>query len=230
MGFEDRSSGRRRRIGGFTLIEVAIVLVILGLLVGAVLKGQELISAARVHNLIALQTGIKAAFLGFEDRYRALPGDYLFATQNVPAAAGNGNGNGRVEAAGSPLETLLVWDHLSKAGLLNHGFSAVGAVSHTSATSPANAYGAFLDLAYDNAYADLAVAPPPSRHNLKTGGQLPVALLAEVDRKIDDGNAATGIFRGSAAFGAGGPDTCWNASGRWLLETGFPNCGGADLF
>lgn len=230
MEFEDRSSGRRRRSSGFTLVEAAIVLVILGLLVGAVLKGQELIAGVRVHNLIALQTGIKAAFFGFEDRYRALPGDYRFAAQNIAGAAGSGNGNGRIEASGTPPENILVWDHLSKAGLLNYGFSANGAVSAAPATSPANAYGAFLDLAYDNAYFDLAVAPPPSRHNLKTGGQLPVALLAEVDRKIDDGNAATGIFRGSAAFGAGGLDNCWNVSGRWLLETGFPNCGGADLF
>lgn len=220
--------GTRGRSAGFTLIEVAIVLVILGLLVGALVKGQELISGARVYNLVALQTGIKSAFFAFQDRYRALPGDYRFATQNVPAAAGNGNGNGRVEAIGSPLETLLVWDHLSKSGLLNFGFSATSAASHSAATTPANAYGGFLDLAYDNAYADVAV--PPNRHNLKTGGQLPVMMLAEVDRKIDDGNAATGIFRGSAAFGAGGVDNCWNVAGRWLQETGYPNCGGADLF
>ena len=231
MKNETRCGGRigtRRQETGFTLIEAAIVLVILGLLVGAVMKGQELISGARVHNLVALQTGIKAAFFGFQDRYRALPGDYRFAAQNIVDAAGSGNGNGRIESSGSPPEHLLVWDHLSKAGLLNYGFSARGAVSASSATSPANAYGGFLDLAYDAFYLDLAISP--SRHNLKTGGQLPVALLAEVDRKIDDGNAATGIYRGSSAFGAGGLDTCWNAAGRWLSEAGFPNCGGADLF
>jgi prepilin-type N-terminal cleavage/methylation domain-containing protein len=218
----------QRRDRGFTLVEAAIVLVILGLLVGAVLKGQELIFGARVHNLIAQQTGIKVAFFGFQDRYRALPGDYRFATQNIADAAGSGDGNGRIEASGTPPENLLVWDHLSKAGLLNYGFSARDAVSASLATSPANAYGALLDLAYNDTYADLAV--PASRHNLKTGGQLPVAMLAEVDRKVDDGNATTGLFRGSAASGAGGLDNCWNTSGRWSFEAGFPNCGGADLF
>jgi prepilin-type N-terminal cleavage/methylation domain-containing protein len=213
---------------GFTLIEAAIVLVILGLLVGGVLKGQELINGARVHNLIALQTGIKAAYFGFQDRYRALPGDYLLATQNIPGAAGSGNGNGRIETVGSPPENLLVWDHLSKSGFMNHGFSATGAISHASATSPVNAYGAFLDLVYDNAYADLAAAS--QRHSLKTGSQLPVQLLAEVDRKIDDGNAATGGFRGSSVYGAGGAGYCWNGTGSWLLASGFPNCGGADLY
>ena len=61
----------KRYTSGFTLIEIAIVLVIIGLLVGGVLKGQELITGARVRNLISQQDGIKAAFFGFQDRYRA---------------------------------------------------------------------------------------------------------------------------------------------------------------
>ncbi|HVS27365.1 MAG TPA: prepilin-type N-terminal cleavage/methylation domain-containing protein, partial [Burkholderiales bacterium] len=49
-----------RKQSGFTLIEIAIVLVIIGLLLGGVLKGQELITSARVRNLISQQDGIKA--------------------------------------------------------------------------------------------------------------------------------------------------------------------------
>ena len=71
---------------GFTLIEIAIVVVIIGLLLGGVLKGQELITAARVRNLAAQLDGVKIAYLGFQDRYRALPGDYSNA-----AAAATGN-------------------------------------------------------------------------------------------------------------------------------------------
>ena len=62
-----------RKQRGFTLIEIAIVLVIIGLLLGGVLKGQELITSARVRNLISTQDGVKAAYFGFLDRYRALP-------------------------------------------------------------------------------------------------------------------------------------------------------------
>ena len=144
-------------------------------------------------------------------------------------AAGSGNGNGRIESSGSPPERLLVWDHLSKAGLLNYGFSARGAVSASSATSPANAYGGFLDLAYDNFYTDLAVlarAGTTSRPAVNCRWR----MLAEVDRKIDDGNAATGIYRGSATFGAGGLDNCWNAAGRWLSRDRLLELRGADLF
>jgi prepilin-type N-terminal cleavage/methylation domain-containing protein len=73
---------------GFTLIEVAIVLVIIGLLLGGILKGQELITGARVRNLISQQDGIKAAFFGFQDRYRALPGDYSAADTNITCSGG----------------------------------------------------------------------------------------------------------------------------------------------
>src|ERR1700752_3599912 len=72
-----------RKQTGFTLIEIAIVLVIIGLLLGGVLKGQELITSARVRNLISQQDGIKAAYFGFLDRFRALPGDYTQASTNI---------------------------------------------------------------------------------------------------------------------------------------------------
>ena len=75
-----------KRQQGFTLIEIAIVLVIIGLLLGGVLKGQELIQNARVRNIISQQDGIKAAFFGFQDRYRGIAGDYrdALAQQNIP--------------------------------------------------------------------------------------------------------------------------------------------------
>ena len=67
---------------GFTLIEIAIVLVIIGLLLGGVLKGQELINTARVRALNNTVDGITAAWFSFQDRYRAFPGDYLDAQIN----------------------------------------------------------------------------------------------------------------------------------------------------
>src|SRR5512132_1845412 len=95
----------RRHTQGFTLIEIAIVLVIIGLLVGGVLKGQELITGARVRNLISQQDGIKAAFFGFQDRFRALPGDYAAADTNINCGSPcpKGNGNGSIESASTPI-------------------------------------------------------------------------------------------------------------------------------
>src|SRR5260370_16662879 len=105
---------------GFTLIEIAIVLVMIGMLLGGVLKGQELITGARVRNLISQQDGIKAAFFGFQDRFRAPPGDYAQATINITgvatsAACGNGNGNGNGHTETPNNSTALAQYHPSTA-------------------------------------------------------------------------------------------------------------------
>jgi hypothetical protein len=77
-------------------VEIAIVLVIIGLLLGGILKGQEMITQAKIKNVIADFSGISAAYYGYQDRYRAIPGDDLNAAtrwSTAPAAtAGNGNG------------------------------------------------------------------------------------------------------------------------------------------
>ena len=59
-----------RKTQGFTLVEIAIVLVIIGLLLGGILKVHELLTSARVRELVARQDGIKAAFFAFEERFR----------------------------------------------------------------------------------------------------------------------------------------------------------------
>ena len=53
---------------GFTLVEIAIVLVIIGLLLGAILKGQEMITQARIKNVINDFNGISAAYASYQDR------------------------------------------------------------------------------------------------------------------------------------------------------------------
>lgn len=230
---------------GFTLIEIAIVLVIIGLLLGGVLKGQELITSARVRNLIAQQDGTKAAYFGFVDRFRALPGDYGAAIANINgvAATAFGNGNGQIEGAGTPPaggaanEDVAVWDHLSKAGFITGSYTHTAGV-YTAANAAVNPYTAFIVLRFDNVYADNGT--PGSRHNLKTGVQVPADLLAEIDRKVDDGLPQSGSFRftaGIAVVGlsaalancvvpaAGAVPAQWKVTG-----TVEPNCAGTTLF
>ena len=220
------------RQSGFTLLEVAIALVIIGLLLGAVLKGQELIQSARVRALASTQDAVKTAFFGFWDRYRAYPGDYDRASTNLPnvAATSNGNYDGQILLNGAMLESVAAWEHLSKAGFLTGSYTYNATVS--SATNPTNAYGVFLQLIYDNVYADAGGGPGAARHNLKLGNQVPVGIIAELDRKIDDGNAQTGTFRFSSYTEGGSAPTAANChtAGVWLAATSEPNCGGASLF
>ncbi|OGA25645.1 MAG: hypothetical protein A3I02_09520 [Betaproteobacteria bacterium RIFCSPLOWO2_02_FULL_67_26] len=236
----------RKQQAGFTLIEIAIVLVIIGLLLGGVLKGQELITSARVRNLISTQDGIKAAYFGFLDRFKALPGDYTLATTNIAGVgtvvtcgtSGNGNGDGRILAAAN--EHILAWDHLSKAGFMNGSYTCAAAES--TATTPNNPYGIRMQLVYDTVYGQTGgVTGSSNRHNLKTGPQIPVDIIAEVDRKIDDGLPYTGGFQNSLYAGGGTAPTegaaaspaCTSAiavTGTWNAINGSNNCGGASLF
>jgi prepilin-type N-terminal cleavage/methylation domain-containing protein len=220
---------------GFTLIEIAIVLVIIGLLLGGILKGQELITGAKVRNLITQQDGIKAAFYGFQDRYRALPGDYAAANTNINGAGGNGDGDGQIELAGSATtkeEHILAWDHLSHAGFINGSYTFATAESDTS--TPKNPYSAYLRIIYDAVYG---TGTPATRHNLKTGSQVPVAIIAEVDRKIDDGNPYGGAFQFSSFSTGTGPSAtnCVTAAAAaapaaWNVAGEATNCGGASIF
>ena len=231
----------RKQQSGFTLIEIAIVLVIIGLLLGGVLKGQELITSARVRNLISTQDGIKAAYFGFQDRYRALPGDYpgaqaLANIPNIPGATFGGNGDGRIIDAGGANEQTLAWMHLSNAGFLTGAYRMAAINEAVSAVNtPTNPYNAFMQIIHDNVYAIVTGDPAAViRLNVKMGNQIPVEIMTEVDRKVDDANAGRGTLRFSAYQGTGTAPTaaqCFTAAtGVWLTTTNEVNCGGASLF
>jgi len=245
---------REYRQHGFTLIEIVIVLVILGLLMGGVLKGQELITSARVRSVTALMDGVKAAFYGFQDRYRGLPGDFITADKVLrcpggPCLKGNGDGvierNAPVLGGSEPNESTLLWTHLTSSGLLNGSYSmSAGETTSTDGNTPKNPFNVYMQIGYDNRYTDKA-ATPANRHNLKLGALMPVEIAAEVDRKADDGNGISGSFRystyGDAASGGNAPvappapsatyttGACVSNAGVWFVAQGEANCGAASL-
>src|SRR2546428_8748726 len=89
---------KRSAQAGFTLVEIAIVLVIIGLLLGGILKGQEMITQAKIKNVINDFNGISAAMNSYQDRYRALPGDDVNAAGRWAGSFG-GNGDGQFDVA-----------------------------------------------------------------------------------------------------------------------------------
>jgi len=128
----------KRNQSGFTLIEIAIVLVIIGLLLGGVLKGQELINSAKVKNLAADFKNVPLYIYGYQDKYRALPGDdslvtsHVAATATVATSATGARGNGLIEGQWNSNtqtdESIVFWQHVRMAG-----FAAGGIVVPTAA-------------------------------------------------------------------------------------------------
>ena len=222
---------------GFTLIEIAIVMVIIGLLLGGVLKGQELITSAGIRNLISQLDGVKAAYFGFLDRFRYPPGDYSMATTYVAGTTTNGNGNGQIQSVlsgGTVDEHIAVWEHLSRAGFINRAFTYAPA-PETPGSAPKTSYSGYAQLIYDNVYG---AGGGSMRHNFKTGNLVSSLILAEIDRKIDDGNPVGGVFQFSTYNGGAGgiAPTATGAGGCYTAGPtpywGSPyvtNCGAATL-
>jgi prepilin-type N-terminal cleavage/methylation domain-containing protein len=181
---------------GFTLVEIAIVLVIIGLLLGGILKGQEMITQAKIKNVIADFSGISAAYHGYQDRYRAIPGDDPGAGRwTTPAGVIAGNGNGNVSgtynfACSAPgttsgtNEACFWWDHLRRAGF----------VSGAGTLQPFNAVTGMIGVQTGNGAA--ATVMGGFSGLIICSANLPDKIAIAVDTQMDDGVPATGTVRG----------------------------------
>ena len=237
-----------RKQQGFTLVEIAIVLVIIGLLLGGILRGQELIQGARVRNVIDQQNGVRAAFFAFQDRFRLIPGSIPAAQinlvgSNALASSAATAGNGTIATT----DSTTAFQNLTATGFLSCSVCTVGSVASTSANSPSNVYGGVMQLVTDLEMANIttAVAAPTStltstRTNVKTGNLIPSNVMGEIDLKADDGNPFTGNVRFSRWAGSApllgiasctsnaNPGSTWN-NGQSAAQAISGNCGGGTI-
>lgn len=181
--------GYRRRQSGFTLVEIAIVLVIVGLLIGGVLKGREMITNAKIKRIENDFAGVSAAIYAYQDRYGVLPGDDPSASTRFPGTwrtADNGNGNGNISGGWNTTnnnnEARKIWKHLRGSGLI------AGPVDNTQASyqQPSNSFGGLVGI-------DLNVYNL-SGHNI-VFGEIPGDIAQILEARGDDSVPSSGSIQ-----------------------------------
>lgn len=208
-GFVAGSPARRARASqaGFTLAEIAIVLVLMGLLLGLLLLGDGILTQSRIRFIANQFEGLKVAVLTYQDRYGALPGDDPRAAGRWPAGARNGTGDGRIGGSyqavppgGDPVANLVI--------------------------DPATGNGESLNFWWQLRLAQLIVAPPPvvtpvaQPLNFYSGiigvewapfgfprlaactANLPGEVAIGVENRLDDGDPQRGLVRAAKQQGA----------------------------
>lgn len=182
-----------KKQSGFTLIEIAIVLVIIGLLLGGVLKGQELINSARVKNLANDFRTVPTYIYGYQDRFRAIPGDDPAVVAHVngtlatggAGTVGNGLINGLWNSATATDESFLFWQHVRLANFAP-GPTAIADASY----APTNALGARIGVT--------AINPPIAGMTgsyYVCSGSIDGGQARQLDVTLDDGVTDTGSLR-----------------------------------
>lgn len=268
---------KHRSQQGFTLVEIAVILVVIGLLIGGVLRGAELINSSRTSRIVSDQSNMRSAFYGFVDRFRMLPGD-LTSTQallidnfTAPAFA-PGDNNVLLDDSPAFFNNLtragfFVCTACSSTSVVTPGTTGATPVAGTyippttglnSNNSPVNVYAVPVAFYYNtgltpgstavvgsSAPGSISFLGLPSEGGkplLLTGGAITSALLAEIDRKTDDGSPDTGAFRytdiiatqatnGSAIFvNATISNACITGGGpfSWHVNPGT-SCQGASM-
>ena len=192
---------------GFTLVEIAIVLVIIGLLLGGVLKGQELINSAKVKNFATDFRNIPLFIYGYQDRHRAVPGDDTNVTTHIvgtteattPGTTGNGVIEGNWNSTTQTDESYLFWQHVRMAQLVS-GSTTAGAAGYI----PTNADGGTIGIESNNTTPYITGLLGAY---VVCSDAIQGRYAVQLDTSLDDGNTATGSMRavptGSARGTAG---------------------------
>jgi len=215
--------GQKASSKGFTLIEMSIVLVIIGLIIGGILKGQEIVANSRAKAVVNQVNASRAAVNTYVDRYRALPGDHSTAQARVDARLADGDGDGVLDnaaiadgaafgtVAANTAENYQYFKGLIAANLLNGGeVGAVGTVTSTvfgvgSSLPSAPVSGAGMTVAYGTHNGDTTAGTLKVGHffRIHRNAGVPAAAfspreLSTIDNQVDDGLPGAGGVRGAA--------------------------------
>ncbi len=201
---------------GFTLFELCIVLVILGLMVGAVMGGYNLVRQARIGTIVEEAESIKKGISDFIKTYNALPGDMSDATDKLGSTLGsysilNGDGNGTISTA----EGLKAIQHLAAGGFVNGIYDGSTSAPKTGLMASA----ADPKVIYQIINSSNIIYVRVSKYQSGTGyGFITPQDAMAIDVRYDDGYPDTGFIRGVTAT-SGAVSTCFTASAYTATST-----------
>ena len=199
---------------GFTLVEISIVMIIIGLLIGGTFGGMKLIENMQVNKAVQDLKAFESSALTFKDTFGRLPGDIVNPSVRLPncttapcSTTGNGNRNFDVgvwnEAVAATQERFTFWHHLQAADLLTAGVKNTTDLNFGEGQPEAPTGGGYrisahngpFHLATSHLYAGAMVLLGASDSALIVGGTQFVSncnQMSSIDRKIDDGLAYNG--------------------------------------
>ena len=175
-----RTTKKNNAQAGFTLVEIAIVMVIIGLLIGGVLKGQAMIKEAKVKRVVKTADELRAGVMTFYDKYGVYPGDEN-KTNIPPNDTHNGNGSGQIDTA----ERFALFEDLSLAGLLSGTYNGTSDL-------PRHPFGDTISIYWQN--------PGGGNGHFIRFENLPWDVCLEIDTKYDDGVYNTGSIRANEDY------------------------------
>ncbi|MDO9459134.1 MAG: prepilin-type N-terminal cleavage/methylation domain-containing protein [Alphaproteobacteria bacterium] len=211
---------------GFTLVELSIVLVIIGLIIGGVLKGQELIGNAQIKNVVSQAQAYQAATVAFRDKYGSLPGDVVGPNNIIPnctaapcSPGGAGLGDGLVGATANAnyttdvsaaAENVAFWQQLAVTRFIGDIELGTTSTAIFGSRFPSAATGGGFQVLYQNTTGRhvLRLAGTVATPSNANGALRPDQAL-QIDRVIDDGQPVTGsVFTNTNLSDGAGTNAC----------------------